>query len=106
LTLQICLDANSSQCLLTIGATFNSLAARLKGDGGYFYTNLTKRSKNPKFVLPVELLAMLAWLGVLASLANEGVQARWKKNVDRFVIALTSLVAIQSYVRLILLFSN
>jgi hypothetical protein len=41
---------------------------------------------------------MLAWLGVLASLANEGVHAHWMNNFDSFALALISAVALQSYV--------
>jgi len=49
-----------------------------------------------RFVFLIELLAALAWLGVLASLANEGVHVHLKDKFDSFAIALTSLVALQS----------
>jgi len=86
-------------CLLTIGATMNSLIIRLQAKS--FWTYRSKRAENGKFSFGVECVATLAWLGVLASVVNEGIHRHFRGSFDKFARVMTAMIVLECFLFII-----
>jgi hypothetical protein len=73
------------QDLFTIGACFISWLFRRSRRHDIY----TSRDDDHTFSLPIELLGMLGWLGVVISLVWEGTHPLYKGEFDKIAVALT-----------------
>lgn len=85
--------SNIEQCFLTISGTMISMCSRMQTTTSATFK--LKRSENGRFVFPIEIPAMLAWAGVLATLFNEGAHRDFSGRYDRFARALTAMTCLE-----------
>jgi hypothetical protein len=86
--------SNKLQALITTGGAFSSMVVRSKITS--HSANRAKRSENLKFVLLTEVSGLLAWIGVLTALVEEGIHHEWKDSFDgdaKGVLALEVLIS-------------
>lgn len=74
-----------TQDLFTIGACAISWVFRNSRVSG----GKTSRDDDHTFSLPIELLGVLGWLGVIISMVWEGTHPLYKGEFDRIAVALT-----------------
>ena len=80
-----------TQDLFTIGACVISWLFRKARQA----SGKTYRDDDHTFSLPIELLGVLGWLGVVISLAWEGTHPLYEGEFDRIAVALTVMSAIE-----------
>jgi hypothetical protein len=71
----------------------NSLLIR--GETRKLHGYRTKRQQNGKFVLRVEVVGLLAWLGILGAVINEGIHLHFGGRFDKIAKAMLSMIVLQ-----------